>query len=661
MRNRLLFALTLIPIALVTGLLLVTVQAKSAAPTPAGDAPPLSRVVVDQAAYPDALCNDGTAPVFYYRPGSNNNRDRWLVYLKGGGSCWDADSCIGRGGSLVGSDYWMQPEFDTLEPDEGANGIFNPNPAVNPDFSDWNHVYMVYCTSDYWQGYNTVEITPTVDWHFNGRPVLDAMFNSLMDSTVITHNHFLSATHIILAGESAGNNGVRGNWDRLRPMLSYADVRGLSDTALFPTVTASGQITLEQILQTRWQAWAPLVDASCAAAHPDDPWACLHGYNLTAEEHLDGNWTDLFYHQDQLDNLGLSEQLLDPNDPADAAAVDQFGDEIRALLTQADGAFSGRNGRHTLITNGTFLTDEIDGVTALQAFTNWYFGIPGAPTNLIADPGCHDVYLSFHGDGVLNGTFYDDEDVVRLDSCSLETALFWDGSAVGLDDGADVDALFFFGNYLLLSFAADTVVPGIAAPVPPEDFVAYNQVTGVFLPAFDGSDVGLDSADENLVALSVTGGGNVLMSTSGPYAIPAASSCGGVPLAGTSADLLRYTPGSWGPVTTGCFDPYFEGADVGLTTADEAIWAVHSDAVSGALTLSTRWSAETDTIAAVGADLFVCEPLSFEPTTACAYAPFISGNVYGNLNLSIDGVALAAQPAAAPVGLDAYLGSRSQQ
>mmetsp|Transcript_1676 Transcript_1676/g.2029 ORF Transcript_1676/g.2029 Transcript_1676/m.2029 type:complete len:104 (-) Transcript_1676:6-317(-) len=41
-----------------------------------------------------AVCNDGSAAAFYMKENSSSND--WLVYLAGGGWCYDLDSCQGR-------------------------------------------------------------------------------------------------------------------------------------------------------------------------------------------------------------------------------------------------------------------------------------------------------------------------------------------------------------------------------------------------------------------------------------------------------------------------------------------------------------------------------------------------------------------------------------
>ncbi len=61
----------------------------------------------------------------------------WMVYLEGGGWCYDQETCAGRSTDLTSSkDYPPSDNFD---------GIFN---SSDPRLRDANLAYVKYCTSD---------------------------------------------------------------------------------------------------------------------------------------------------------------------------------------------------------------------------------------------------------------------------------------------------------------------------------------------------------------------------------------------------------------------------------------------------------------------------------------------------------------------------------
>ena len=97
--------------------------------------------------YPYAVCNDGSGAGFYYRQGGSDDSGfliedpQWLVFLEGGGWCWDQESCAQRTGiypTLMSSAKW--------EPEKALSGIFSTDPLSSP-LATANKVYVPYCSS----------------------------------------------------------------------------------------------------------------------------------------------------------------------------------------------------------------------------------------------------------------------------------------------------------------------------------------------------------------------------------------------------------------------------------------------------------------------------------------------------------------------------------
>jgi hypothetical protein len=66
------------------------------------------------------------------------NAEKWVVFLEGGGICAAHKDCRGRKAGRLGSaarwpQYWS-PSDD--------QGILSNDPTLNPDFADWNHVFI---------------------------------------------------------------------------------------------------------------------------------------------------------------------------------------------------------------------------------------------------------------------------------------------------------------------------------------------------------------------------------------------------------------------------------------------------------------------------------------------------------------------------------------
>ena len=55
------------------------------------------------AARDNAVCLDGSVPVFYFRPGSGSGANKWHIFHEGGGWCTGPESCAMRARSNLGT------------------------------------------------------------------------------------------------------------------------------------------------------------------------------------------------------------------------------------------------------------------------------------------------------------------------------------------------------------------------------------------------------------------------------------------------------------------------------------------------------------------------------------------------------------------------------
>ena len=111
----------------------------------AGTEPPpddvMEKVNLDLSRYPTAVCNDGSPGAYYIteaapRKGHAAARHVWLIFLQGGGWCWDAASCAAR---YANERTLMSSE--SYPPTRNATGIFSPDPELSP-FATANKVGM---------------------------------------------------------------------------------------------------------------------------------------------------------------------------------------------------------------------------------------------------------------------------------------------------------------------------------------------------------------------------------------------------------------------------------------------------------------------------------------------------------------------------------------
>lgn len=98
-----------------------------------------------------------------------------------------------------------------------------------------------------------------------------------------------------------------------------------------------------------------------------------------------------------------------------------------------------------------------------------------------------------------------------------------------------------------------------------EDILSYDLTTGEWAIYIDGSDLGLHPTDVD--ALHILDDGSILMSFNQRIKIPGFGKV-------DDSDIVKFTPSSLGENTTGSFEWYFDGSDVGLTRRGEDVDAI---------------------------------------------------------------------------------------
>lgn len=175
-----------------------------------------------------ALCNDGTLPAFWVRPGSGSGMHHWVIWLQGGGMCIDKTSCSERAQSSGSAPFVTSNGFQA----ESGNGLLASSGSTNPILYNANTVLIHYCSSDYWSGdaapAGGTQFSPTDPgtWYFRGRRIALAAIASLSE----LRQNFAGAKQILLGGDSAGGLGITVTTNDIAPLLPPAhDVRLVND------------------------------------------------------------------------------------------------------------------------------------------------------------------------------------------------------------------------------------------------------------------------------------------------------------------------------------------------------------------------------------------------------------------------------------------------
>jgi len=160
------------------------------------------------AATTGAVCLDGTPAAYYFKAGSSINSTKWMIHIQGGGWCYSEEDCARRSETDIGSSAKMNV---TVE----YGGIMSENKTINPEFYDWNHVFMAYCDGASFAGdlADPIRVNGKLIY-FRGYRNLKAIMNDLLHERGMN-----KATEVLLCGSSAGGLAVYLHADQIGEML----------------------------------------------------------------------------------------------------------------------------------------------------------------------------------------------------------------------------------------------------------------------------------------------------------------------------------------------------------------------------------------------------------------------------------------------------------
>jgi len=322
-----------------------------------------------------AVCNDGSPAIFYFRPGAGDDRSKWLVFLQGGGACnFDAD-CVERYENQRGL-MSSNANGDRISPE----GIFAIRNADNP-FANFNHVFVEYCSSDTFLGNTERTLANGVKIQFRGKRIIEALFTDLADPAVIPRPNLRDATELLFAGSSAGAFGVQNNIDWVASRLPGITVRGVLDSSWKPIIEPYGPEVFEVArpagAPTSYEYWGAVIDETCQAAQSAQPNACLFTQVVYPEIR-----TPVFIYVDQRDQHHVGKQgVTDPYDSSEVEYLTRYMEETRKSLAGISNYFSPAVGEHTALNTRKFYSIKIDRKSFADTLRNWYFG--GSPTTLM--------------------------------------------------------------------------------------------------------------------------------------------------------------------------------------------------------------------------------------------------------------------------------------
>lgn len=335
----------------------------------AADAAVLQKLTVKNAESRQAVCNDGSPAIYYFRKGSGTGTKNWVIFLSGGGFCYSVDSCNARKISSPGLMTSLgKPATFT------AHGILSDSAISNPDFYNANHVAIPYCSSDLWSG-NREKSQATGGHEFRGRRIVRAVIQDLKNRVVSPN--LSTANRVLFTGTSAGGVGVMIHADWLAAQLPSANVRGINDAGWTPDILPDWNGSQYSRVGSAMRLWNGRVDSSCARANPATEFRC---YTSSAYPFLK---TPLLVQMSQYDTVYLASiGVRHPFDSEETFLANLFASAVRDSLEHVSAAFSPRTHTHGILPYNKFSGVKINGQSLRDIVGNWFFNRSG-PVKII--------------------------------------------------------------------------------------------------------------------------------------------------------------------------------------------------------------------------------------------------------------------------------------
>jgi len=313
----------------------------------------------------EAQCNDGT-PAGYYIQLSEQGSNSWILFLEGGGLCYDRTSCLSRPSQLVSSKLWpSKMSFAGL-------GLLSNNVAQNPDFYDFNHVFVMYCTSDLYTGNATFN---SFGFQFQGSKIVASLIDDLTNPNVTPYPNLQNATDILFSGGSAGGVGTFMNAEYVSQRITWATVKAAPDAGWFidaPQYDMNIPLIFDMVIAgaALWNSKGWL-NQDCVNQHSSNTSLCL-----LAEYVYPFLDIPIFIQKAQTDawtvaNVGIKK----PYSQSEIQYMKNLASLVRESFVEAsvNTVFSPMCVIHTTFLGKLFQQVTIQGVSLQQALGDWYF------------------------------------------------------------------------------------------------------------------------------------------------------------------------------------------------------------------------------------------------------------------------------------------------
>ncbi|MEM9385448.1 MAG: pectin acetylesterase-family hydrolase [Pseudomonadota bacterium] len=168
---------------------------------------------------------------FFVQPGSSR---RLLIFLDGGGACWDAQTCVGT--PLLNASTYNLTVDETPEELAASGGVFAADNPDNP-YADYTKVAVPYCSGDVHWGSRDTTYTlafPPLEWtvRHRGTDNFLSVLHWLRTQGDEVGVDFEAVRNLTVMGASAGAYGTMIAFPYVAELAPRARLRLLADAGI---------------------------------------------------------------------------------------------------------------------------------------------------------------------------------------------------------------------------------------------------------------------------------------------------------------------------------------------------------------------------------------------------------------------------------------------
>jgi hypothetical protein len=273
---------------------------------------------------PGVVCGNGTQYKFFVN--YSDKSDNLAVVLEPGGACWDYESCTGESGIRGAANV------DGLKDDHWKLAPFI-SPFLNRNFegvptTDWNYVYVPYCTGDVHTGnnvanYTSVDGTKTVEFHHDGHHAMQEIVSWI-------DGNFTNVPKLFVTGCSAGGAGSAVDYYFLRKGIKSVKKGYMLDDSgpVFPSTGNSAPLHMK--IRTSWN-----VDSIGAELPPGFTFEDMGTINTAmADAFPDDRFATTYFLRDMNFSIYSYERFYNLDEHTDKEEILRLWNEDTLLLTK---------------------------------------------------------------------------------------------------------------------------------------------------------------------------------------------------------------------------------------------------------------------------------------------------------------------------------------